>query len=171
MAPNSAALAVAKIYPEEERPQKITLDIGAGTGLLAEEVRLNPPPPPNKKILYRASVEAKYIISGEVCRLLGYAWNNQCLNESVLADLFLLFLLHTDTNLVHINYWLENLKRCTSIFFWGGGRGEIGAENIFFSYTMWMDGKKVAKMTFHSVVMKCFELISLFFLTSFLIWI
>ena len=44
-APNSAALAVAKIYPEEERPQKVTLDIGAGTGLLAEEVR-DPPPSP-----------------------------------------------------------------------------------------------------------------------------
>ena len=43
-APNSAALAVAKIYPEEERPQKVTLDIGAGTGLLAEEVR-DPPTP------------------------------------------------------------------------------------------------------------------------------
>ena len=44
-APNSAALAVAKMYPEEERPQKVTLDIGAGTGLLAEEVR-DPPPHP-----------------------------------------------------------------------------------------------------------------------------
>ena len=43
-APNSAALAVAKIYPEEERPKKVTLDIGAGTGLLAEEVR-DPPHP------------------------------------------------------------------------------------------------------------------------------
>lgn len=38
MAPNSAALAVAEIFEEKERPQKITLDIGAGTGLVAEEV-------------------------------------------------------------------------------------------------------------------------------------
>lgn len=38
-APNSAALAVAKIFSEEERAQKITLDIGAGTGLVAEEMR------------------------------------------------------------------------------------------------------------------------------------
>ena len=49
-APNSAALAVAKIYPEEERPQKVTLDIGAGTGLLAEEVRDPPPPTPLCKL-------------------------------------------------------------------------------------------------------------------------
>ena len=48
-APNSAALAVAKIYPEEERPKKVTLDIGAGTGLLAEEVR-DPPPTPLCKL-------------------------------------------------------------------------------------------------------------------------
>lgn len=45
MAPNSAALAVAKLYPEEERAEKIGLDIGAGTGLLAEEVLAMPPPP------------------------------------------------------------------------------------------------------------------------------
>lgn len=37
-APNSAALAVAEIFEEKERPQNITLDIGAGTGLVAEEV-------------------------------------------------------------------------------------------------------------------------------------
>lgn len=49
MAPNSAALAVAKIYPEAERAQKITLDIGAGTGLLAEEVLASRPPPPFPK--------------------------------------------------------------------------------------------------------------------------
>lgn len=49
MAPNSAALAVAKIYPEAERAQKITLDIGAGTGLLAEEVFATPNPK-NKSI-------------------------------------------------------------------------------------------------------------------------
>lgn len=74
MAPNSAALAVAKIYPEAERAQKITLDIGAGTGLLAEEVFATPNP---KISLYRESVGAKYI-SGEICRLLGCARNNQC---------------------------------------------------------------------------------------------
>lgn len=49
MAPNSAALAVAKIYTEAERAQKITLDIGAGTGLLAEEVFATPNPK-NKSI-------------------------------------------------------------------------------------------------------------------------
>lgn len=46
MAPNSAALAVAKLYPEEERAEKIGLDIGAGTGLLAEEVLAPTPIPP-----------------------------------------------------------------------------------------------------------------------------
>lgn len=148
MAPNSAALAVAKIYPEPERAQKITLDIGAGTGLLAEEVLASRPPPLQKISLYRESVGAKYI-SGEICRLLGCARNNQCLKEPCLLDIndfFLLVLLHPDTNfiphLVHINYWLENLKRCTLIsllilfFLGGGGRGEIGVENIFFIHNV-----------------------------------
>lgn len=36
--PNTAAEAVSKIFKPEERPQKIILDIGAGTGLVAEEV-------------------------------------------------------------------------------------------------------------------------------------
>lgn len=36
--PNTAAEAVSKIIKPEERPQKIILDIGAGTGLVAEEV-------------------------------------------------------------------------------------------------------------------------------------
>jgi predicted TPR repeat methyltransferase len=36
--PESAALAVTKLFPEDERSQKVTLDIGAGTGLVADEV-------------------------------------------------------------------------------------------------------------------------------------
>lgn len=36
--PNTAAEAVSKLFKPEERPQKIILDIGAGTGLVAEEV-------------------------------------------------------------------------------------------------------------------------------------
>jgi predicted TPR repeat methyltransferase len=36
--PQSAALAVTKLFPENERPQKVILDIGAGTGLVADEV-------------------------------------------------------------------------------------------------------------------------------------
>jgi precorrin-6B methylase 2 len=36
----SAAVAVAKVFPEDERSQKVTLDIGAGTGLVAEEVSI-----------------------------------------------------------------------------------------------------------------------------------
>lgn len=37
-APNSCAEAVTKLFPEEDRAGLVTLDIGAGTGLLAEEV-------------------------------------------------------------------------------------------------------------------------------------
>lgn len=37
-APESAAWAVTKLFPEDERSQKVTLDIGAGTGLVADEV-------------------------------------------------------------------------------------------------------------------------------------
>jgi predicted TPR repeat methyltransferase len=36
--PQSAALAITKLFPEDERPQKVILDIGAGTGLVADEV-------------------------------------------------------------------------------------------------------------------------------------
>ncbi|XP_034332750.2 methyltransferase-like protein 27 [Magallana gigas] len=36
--PNTATDAVSKIIKPEERPQKIILDIGAGTGLVAEEL-------------------------------------------------------------------------------------------------------------------------------------
>lgn len=36
--PNTAAEAVTKLIKPDERPQKIILDIGAGTGLVAEEV-------------------------------------------------------------------------------------------------------------------------------------
>ena len=37
-ATNSCAEAVAKLFPEKERADKVILDIGAGTGLLSEEV-------------------------------------------------------------------------------------------------------------------------------------
>lgn len=37
-APNSCAEAVSKLFPENDRAGQVTLDIGAGTGLLAEEV-------------------------------------------------------------------------------------------------------------------------------------
>ena len=37
-APRSAAEAVSRLTSEAERPQKIILDIGAGTGMVAEEV-------------------------------------------------------------------------------------------------------------------------------------
>ncbi|XP_048766769.2 methyltransferase-like protein 27 [Ostrea edulis] len=37
-APESAAWAVTKLFPEDERSQKVTLDIGAGTGLVADEM-------------------------------------------------------------------------------------------------------------------------------------
>lgn len=37
-APNSCAEAVTKLFPEKDRASLVTLDIGAGTGLLAEEV-------------------------------------------------------------------------------------------------------------------------------------
>lgn len=37
-APNSCAEAVTKLFPEKDRAGQVTLDIGAGTGLLAEEV-------------------------------------------------------------------------------------------------------------------------------------
>jgi predicted TPR repeat methyltransferase len=36
--PQSAAVAVTKLFPEDERSQKVVLDIGAGTGLVADEV-------------------------------------------------------------------------------------------------------------------------------------